>query len=1077
MIINKWKLTGLFTFYFIITGLIGNGCSKGIDSPLTPDNITQGIKSPSTALDNLPIAFSDSLPDGGSTGIGALGVFDVNLDPVELTADISSLRTGSAIGDSYIVDISNFLSITPCADCVKIDSISINTDENIVVRFAIRHPFKAGNLGEPPSAINRLDLHVFDVFGILHFPGESVTFPLSGKVLSPVRLVNADGYTDRFDERIDLFFPTEGDLHPYKVMALDPCNGNYDPSSELGFTNILAPTGHNVLPMGGDFQYSDFEIQFQNSDALSFTLVVTAAYGHSAKKNDRLYPVYCLPEFHRKEAWKVDVEVTENTLFHGMADTYCNLAIEVWDWNHGANVDPELTQKDSIKAESDVVSVAIEIPGVALNPVIASGPVGGDGQTAPLEFSAQVFNTAAGEYGMKQGLVKVIDSRIPGLNAGGVGECVDRDGVTIFPLNEFATYQTFEVEVSTPAPIPVIDTMPDPPEVYPNESITYDGSNSYDNETTIVSYEWDFDYDGETFDVNYTGPTPPSQQSENNHNTDNYEVTIALRVTDNDSPIQYSAIGTRIITVLPNRTPVANFSISPPGPYRRGDTIDFDATTSFDPDGDLITYEWDFDYQSGQFTTSPDLSSTVSHEFNQMGAYRVALRVADEGQPEPRHALYEETVYIIPRFDPSQEIDAGMLTRQTNHSMYSSVICSDPNTDDVYVAYSGRYGSHWRIRAHRSSDGGVTWSGPMVVNNSQYDTGQRGLAMCVVPNSVPGTVFVFWISQRYNSGSVTYDGWNIRMNNGVPKAGNDVKWDDSWNQDITMWCLSGPSSNPYRYSSNYYRYSEPTDLCVVADQVSIGHVYLAYVEGNSTVGRSVRLIKTTNIDAYPNTAWQPMTITEHVDNTSSTYNFDQVDLAIDNSHNIYVSWDDNANGQIEIRKYPYGAAPGNAAQVVASDSDRTHLHSPRIALDGNGYPVVVYCDTHFSGGTAGISDVAMCVGTGSTPTMSTPILINTAASQSVNQYSPEVATHEDSGMIFVLYEDRRDNVSYGEIYWTILSPSFNTILADELVNTSDPGHTLTDFDVHAVMNEGGSNVNLVATWEEYNEDTWVGRAY
>ncbi len=1073
MIINKWKLTGLFTFYFIIIGLIGNGCSKGVDSPLTPENINQSINSPVTVLDNLPTSFSDFLPDGGSTGVGALGVFDVNVDPVELTAGISSLRTGSAIGDSYIVDISNFLSITPCADCVKIDSISINSENNIVVRFAIRHPFKAGNLGEPPSAINRLDLHVFDVFGVLHFPGESVAFPLSGKVLSPVRLANADGYTDRFDERIDLFFPTEGDLHPYKVMTLDPSFGNYDPSSELGFTNILAPTGHNVLPMGGDFQYSDFEIQFEISETLSFTLVVTAAYGHSATKADRLYPVYYLPEFHRKEAWKVDVEVTENTLFHELADTYCNLEIEVWDWNHGANVDLELTQKDSIKAGSDVVSVAIEIPGVTLSPVIASGPGGGDGQTAPLEFSAQVFNTAAGESGMRRGLVKVIDSRIPGLNVGGIGDCVDRDGATIFTLNEFATYQTFEVDVFTPAPVPVIDTVPDPPVIYPNEFITYDGSNSYDNETTIVSYEWDFDYDGVTFDVNFTGPSPLPQQSENNHNSDNFEVTIALRVTDNDSPIQHSSIGTRIITVLPNRTPVADFIKSPLEPYRRGDTISFDATASYDPDGDLITYEWDFDFQPGEFTASPDITSTVLHIFNEMGAYRVALRVADQGQPEPRHGLYVETVYIIPSFDPSLEIDATMSWREFPHNMNSTVIVCDPNTDDVYIGYAGRLGIE-RIRIHRSADGGQTWSGPTVPNDSPYATGDWGIALCVIPSEIPGNIFVFWIAERANSSSHVWDGNNIRFNYGVPGAGNSINWEQfSWNQDITHFNLSTSD----KYGLTYYRYSDPTDLCVIPDPIAIGTVYLAYVDENSTIGRSVRLIKTTNIEEYPNSDWIPMTASSHVDSTTSTYNFDQVDLAIDNSNNLYVSWDDNANGQIQIRKYPYGAAPGNAAQVVASDSDSTHLNSPRISLDKNENPVVVYSDTHFSGGTAGVSDIAICYGISTTPVMGLPMLVNTASSQPSNQYSPEIVIHEESGMIFVLYEDRRDNALYGEIYWTILSPIFNTILADELVNTSDPGHTLTDFDVHAAFSSGGTDVGLIATWEEYSEDTWVGRAY
>ncbi|UCF07953.1 MAG: PKD domain-containing protein, partial [Thermoplasmata archaeon] len=64
-----------------------------------------------------------------------------------------------------------------------------------------------------------------------------------------------------------------------------------------------------------------------------------------------------------------------------------------------------------------------------------------------------------------------------------------------------------------------------------------------------------------------------------------------------------------------------------------GDTIYFDATVSFDPDGTITTYEWDFDSNDGlwwETGTTPDATGlTPNHIYGDDGFFSATLRVKD----------------------------------------------------------------------------------------------------------------------------------------------------------------------------------------------------------------------------------------------------------------------------------------------------------------------------------------------------------------------------------------------------------------------------------------------------------------
>lgn len=142
-----------------------------------------------------------------------------------------------------------------------------------------------------------------------------------------------------------------------------------------------------------------------------------------------------------------------------------------------------------------------------------------------------------------------------------------------------------------------------------------DGSPSYDPDGYITIYEWDFNQDGR-FDaygreVSYSFYRPGSHR-------------ITLRVRDNqggtDSITKQIEVGTQV-----NRSPVASFTYSPDQPIV-GKLVSFDASPSFDPDGWITQYRWDFN----QDQVTDAYGKTASYRFYSPNQYKVTLTVVDD---------------------------------------------------------------------------------------------------------------------------------------------------------------------------------------------------------------------------------------------------------------------------------------------------------------------------------------------------------------------------------------------------------------------------------------------------------------
>lgn len=152
-------------------------------------------------------------------------------------------------------------------------------------------------------------------------------------------------------------------------------------------------------------------------------------------------------------------------------------------------------------------------------------------------------------------------------------------------------------------------------------NIVFDGTNLPINTSQyeLLSYLWDFG-DGNTSTVPLTSNTYTDFGDANGRFDVRLQVTKRDRNTGEESIDTY----TRIVTIA-NVELGAIFTATPergPAPL----TVEFDASDSMAPGGNIVSYEWDFN-NDNVFTDAEGVQ--VSETFEQIGTYTVQLRVTD----------------------------------------------------------------------------------------------------------------------------------------------------------------------------------------------------------------------------------------------------------------------------------------------------------------------------------------------------------------------------------------------------------------------------------------------------------------
>jgi PKD repeat protein len=138
---------------------------------------------------------------------------------------------------------------------------------------------------------------------------------------------------------------------------------------------------------------------------------------------------------------------------------------------------------------------------------------------------------------------------------------------------------------------------------------------------------------------------------------------------DGASLFVLSGLGVYEITFAPtNQAPIAN----PGGPYTgpEGSAIAFDASGSSDPDGDVLTYAWDFGDGSGATEVSP------THSYADNGAFQVTLTVTDANGMSGAVLTSATIDNVAPSVAPFA--GATILRGETYNS---TSVFTDPGTD------------------------------------------------------------------------------------------------------------------------------------------------------------------------------------------------------------------------------------------------------------------------------------------------------------------------------------------------------------------------------------------------------------
>ncbi|MGD8395931.1 MAG: PKD domain-containing protein [Candidatus Eiseniibacteriota bacterium] len=239
------------------------------------------------------------------------------------------------------------------------------------------------------------------------------------------------------------------------------------------------------------------------------------------------------------------------------------------------------------------------------------------------------------------------------------------------------------------------------------EPIQFDGSGSFDPDGSIDTYSWDFG-DGSTG----SGPTPSHTYT----TADNYVAVLCVK--DDCGRISCCEVS---VHVAPNLPPVCDTG----GPYQtaEGSALTLDGSGSYDPDGSIETYAWDFGDGTG--TSGPQ--AVVSHTYADDGDYPLTLTVTDDLGSSSSCESSVVVANVPPTCDPG-----GPYAGDEGSPITFTGSASDPGADVLtYIWLFGDGDSAiGATAAHAYADDGV-YTVTLTVND-----GDGGVSQCSVPATI-----------------------------------------------------------------------------------------------------------------------------------------------------------------------------------------------------------------------------------------------------------------------------------------------------------------------------------------------------
>ena len=251
--------------------------------------------------------------------------------------------------------------------------------------------------------------------------------------------------------------------------------------------------------------------------------------------------------------------------------------------------------------------------------------------------------------------------------------------------------------VSGDGPYAYFEWYPPVPQV--GEPVTFDASLS---EGDNLEYNWDFDDD----DDDDSSPQPSTQSSSSEwydspiiehvfESGGTYLVTLTVREKDSGETDSIS-----MYVDLDNQLPVASFTmILDPieNHVRENEDIRFDASSSYDPDGEIVNYKWDFN-NDGTFDITGSDKTIVYHNYSDEGDYTARLTVTDNDgksdsvsisfhiyHQDPANSEPEVYIHVMQRIPPD-----GLWSVGFGYTGCNNVISLEGSTECEYKFLSYR---------------------------------------------------------------------------------------------------------------------------------------------------------------------------------------------------------------------------------------------------------------------------------------------------------------------------------------------------------------------------------------------------
>jgi len=199
---------------------------------------------------------------------------------------------------------------------------------------------------------------------------------------------------------------------------------------------------------------------------------------------------------------------------------------------------------------------------------------------------------------------------MPSLNQNGFSDIT----MQVFDGQHYST-DTFRINVLPVNDAPLADASNSQQTACSTDSVVFDGSASYDSDGTIVSYVWDFG----------DGTSGNGQTTTHSYSSDGIYIVI-LTVTDSGGLTDTDTIQVTIGGGSCPPPPVQQPPVANAGPDQNvniNDIVVFDGSASYDSDGTIVSYVWDF----GDGNSAAGV--TVIHTYITPGTYTATLTVTD----------------------------------------------------------------------------------------------------------------------------------------------------------------------------------------------------------------------------------------------------------------------------------------------------------------------------------------------------------------------------------------------------------------------------------------------------------------